>query len=64
MTCPVCCGKTKIKDSRGYIDYVIRSRKCRSCGFVFRTIETEEDIYRNLNKKEKEQKDGRDKVVR
>ena len=51
MTCPVCGEKTQIKDSRGYIDHVVRLRKCRSCGYTFRTIETEEDIYHRLKKK-------------
>lgn len=45
MTCPVCNGKTKTKDSRCYIDHVIRIHKCNSCGYVFRTIEVDEDIY-------------------
>ena len=62
MTCPVCGEKTKIKDSRGYIDHVIRLRKCCSCGYTFRTIETEEDIYRRLKKKE-EPKNGRNQTI-
>lgn len=50
MTCPVCSGKTDVKDSRGRIDHVIRRRKCIKCGFEFRTIETDEDIYIRLEK--------------
>ena len=57
MTCPVCGEKTRIKDSRSYIDHVIRVRKCRSCGYVFRTVETEEDICRRIKNKE-EPKNG------
>lgn len=60
MTCPVCGEKTRIKDTRGFIDHVIRIRKCCSCGYVFRTVETEEDIYRRIKKKKMEKDNVKD----
>lgn len=45
MTCPVCGGVTNVVDSRKATDHVVRKRKCYECGYEFRTIETDEDIF-------------------
>ena len=54
MTCPVCNGDTKVIDSRKNSDHIVRYRKCKKCGYRFRTLETDEDIYiRLVKEKEK-----------
>ena len=59
MTCPMCNGETKITSTReSETDYVRRFRKCRSCGYHFATIETDEDIYIRLNKKKEDTDNG------
>lgn len=53
MTCPLCGGRTKVDESHTYTDHVVRFRKCSKCRFRFRTLEMDDDLYRNLNNKEK-----------
>lgn len=60
MTCPVCNGATKVVDSRKNSDHIVRYRQCKTCGYRFRTIETDEDIFdrvvkgKGLNKGEED----------
>ena len=51
MTCPKCCSKTKIWDSRQQDDAKRRRRECLSCGYRFITIEIDEDLYERMIKK-------------
>ena len=48
MTCPKCCSKTKIWDSRMQDDAKRRRRECLSCGYRFITIEIDEDLYERM----------------
>lgn len=42
MTCPVCGGDTHVVDSRKPdCDVVLRLRKCKDCGYKFKTEERE-----------------------
>ena len=51
MNCPVCGEKTKVTDSRPNEDSVRRHRKCLECGYVFVTIEMDEDMVRKTEDK-------------
>ena len=51
MTCPQCCSKTKIWDSRMQDDAKRRRHKCLSCGYRFTTIEIDEDLYERMVKR-------------
>ena len=53
MTCPVCNCETKVTYTYTNTDHILRNRKCDACGYRFRTIETDEDIYVRLEKKGK-----------
>lgn len=56
MNCPVCAAsKTKVTDSRPDEDSVKRHRKCLECGYVFVTIEIDEDMLKKTeeNKRDK-----------
>jgi transcriptional regulator NrdR family protein len=50
MNCPVCGEKTRVLDSRPDEDSVRRRRKCNGveCGYVFVTIEMDEDMVRKM----------------
>lgn len=48
MNCPVCLEKTKVLDSRPNEDSVRRRRKCLKCGYVFVTIEMDEDMVKKM----------------
>lgn len=50
MTCPKCCSRTKIWDSRLQDDAKRRRRECLSCGYRFITIEVDEDLYERMVK--------------
>lgn len=50
MTCPQCNGKTQVIHTRAKTDNILRYRECLECGYVFRTIETDEDIYLRTQK--------------
>ena len=50
MTCPVCCGDTKVVNTYDHIDHIVRQRNCLDCGYVFHTVETDRDIYQRLKK--------------
>ena len=50
MTCPKCCSKTRIWDSRMQDDAKRRRRECLSCGYRFITIEVDEDLYERMVK--------------
>lgn len=56
MTCPMCNSNTKVTYTYDNDDNIIRDRKCRNCGYKFRTVETDEDIYLRL---EKGKRDGK-----
>lgn len=43
MTCPLCGGKTKVKDVANDIDIVIRKRECLECNKIFYTKEIDFD---------------------
>lgn len=43
MNCPVCAGRLIVKLTRGDCERVVRQHKCRECGYVFFTVETEID---------------------
>lgn len=52
----MCNCDTKVTYTFDNTDHVIRNRKCKKCGYMFRTVETDEDIYHRLNKKEGNEK--------
>lgn len=58
MTCPVCCGETKVIYTRDNNDNITRFRRCQVCNYGFRTIETDEDIYQRLKKGNKEENEN------
>lgn len=39
MECPKCGENTKVLETRKYIEFVYRRRKCKSCLFIFWTEE-------------------------
>ncbi len=39
MLCPICDGETIVSGSAGDETSVLRRRKCKSCGYIFMTIE-------------------------
>lgn len=41
MTCPVCGGKTEVRDSCAEVDVIYRKRRCVECRHTFETEETE-----------------------
>lgn len=51
MTCPKCNGKTQVINTRAKADHILRYRECVECQYIFRTIETDEDIYVRTQKK-------------
>lgn len=59
MTCPMCNSKTKVADSRCYIDHVIRLHKCKACDYAFRTVEVDEDIYVRIKEGNKTHADNK-----
>ena len=52
MLCPVCEGKTTVKDSRKEVDCINRRRECIKCGFRFNTVEVDADYFNFLQRKE------------
>lgn len=44
MKCPKCGSKTGVIHTPISCEYVIRSRRCKHCGYEFRTLE---EIYDN-----------------
>lgn len=51
MTCPK-CASDNIVILRTYdeVDHIIRHRRCEDCGYKFKTIETDTDLYIRLEK--------------
>ena len=43
MTCPVCGGKTTVRNSATDTEIVARKRKCLECKYYFFTMEKEDD---------------------
>ena len=39
MTCPLCGGDTKVKDSIADAEGVYRQRRCKECSYIFYTEE-------------------------
>lgn len=52
MTCPECCGETIATNTRKFTDHILRYRKCQNCGYIFRTVEIDEDMSVRLKKGE------------
>ena len=51
MTCPKCASENiGVIRTIDEVDHIIRQRRCHDCGYQFRTIETETDIYTRLEK--------------
>jgi transcriptional regulator NrdR family protein len=48
MNCPVCGGKTTVKDCKSNEDSVWRRRECLQCKHRFNTHELDEDYYKSL----------------
>lgn len=48
MTCPVCEADTKVNGVKTAADCVLRSRKCKVCGYSFKTIEIDVDMYEKI----------------
>ena len=49
MTCPKCkCEKIYTYDSRPGLDLVMRRKKCRDCGYRFKTMEISEERYKEI----------------
>ena len=48
LDCPSCGGKTKPRNNVARGDSVLRYRSCLECGFDWKTIEIDEDIYQHL----------------
>ena len=60
MTCPQCNGETKVTYTRDNIDYILRCRTCKECGYNFHTIETDKDMYKRLKRDSAPEVGGRD----
>jgi len=54
MNCPVCNGTTGVVDSRPDEESVHRRRRCFDCGYRFRTIELDEDLWAKKQQKTQE----------
>lgn len=50
MICPICGGKTKVKDSRERKKSTYRSRQCLECGNIYATYEVECEEYKRFKK--------------
>lgn len=48
MTCPKCCGETKVIDSRPEDDIVRRRRECMVCKQRFSTVEIDLQMYKKI----------------
>ncbi len=53
MTCPVCGGGIKIHHTHDYDDHIERRRKCVECGYLFKTIEIDSDLYERIIRNDK-----------
>ena len=53
MTCPKCGGKTRVYYSRASVDTVTRYRKCKVCGYCFKTTEIEFDVLESMTTRRK-----------
>lgn len=51
MTCPICGGDTRVVDSRNKDDHKKRRRVCQKCGYKFKTIEIDMDLYLKMEVK-------------
>lgn len=49
MICPLCNGKTRVKDCTSDDKKNYRKRKCQSCGNEFYTVETVDNCKYQLN---------------
>lgn len=58
MNCPK-CGKERVRvfDTARYEESVIRTRVCRSCGYKYKTIEYELDLYQRTEEKKNDRHD-------
>ncbi len=56
MQCPNCFGNTSVRNSRPQPDCVRRTRLCLSCGYVFHTVEMDEDMLKNTSVEKGEKK--------
>lgn len=49
MKCPECLNdRSRVKDCRPECDYIWRIRVCEHCGYKWRTVEIDEDLYNSL----------------
>lgn len=49
MKCPICLHDgSRVTNSRRESDYIWRDRVCDKCGYKWRTVEVDEDIYNNI----------------
>ena len=56
MTCPKCSSETVVRDTSVREDSVIRKRKCKVCGYHFKTVEVDEDYFLKITERRKTQK--------
>lgn len=63
MTCPKCAGRTKVYDCRPDEagETKTRRRECLECGYRFKTIEIETNLFESIigRKKHEHQTDNR-----
>jgi transcriptional repressor NrdR len=50
MTCPICCGNTRVLETRFKEDSVYRRRECLICKERFSTTEIDVELYKRIIK--------------
>ena len=50
MTCPKCEGATTVRGNIPHVDNIVRKRICTECGFEFKTVEIDLDLWQSIEK--------------
>lgn len=50
MTCPKCEGTTTVRGNIPHVDNIVRKRICTECGFEFKTVEIDLDLWQSIEK--------------
>lgn len=50
MTCPKCEGATTVRGNIPHVDNIVRKRICTECGYEFKTVEIDLDLWQSIEK--------------
>lgn len=57
LLCPICEGESMVCETRRTEpDMINRKRACKECGYTFRTIEMDKDMFDHLYRKKREER--------